>query len=121
MAMTQDRVPPPERGGWEGLRPQQPSTSVPGWAVPVLIIGIACSVVVAKVSYDYFASGVPGLAMAYMFGQIPFLAIGVPCVLFGALGLARPRTARRPVLRIIILVGALVWWYLVLEGPKLLV
>ena len=119
--MAQDQVPPPERGSWEGLRVQQPSTAVPGWAVPALIIGIASSLVVAKISYDYFAGGVPGVAMAYMFGQLPFLGVGVPCVLFGALGLARPHTARRPLLRIIILGGTLAWWYVVLEGPKLLV
>jgi hypothetical protein len=119
--MAQDQGPLPERGGWEGLRVQQPSTTVPGWAVPVLIIGIACSLVVAKISYDYFAGGVPGVAMAYMFGQLPFLVVGVPCMLFGALGLARPRTARRPLMRIVVLVGTLAWWYLALEGPNLLV
>ena len=120
-AITGEQDPPPPRGAWEGLPVQQPSTTVPRWAVPVLLVGIACSLVVAKISYDYFASGTPGVAMAYMLGSLPYLVVGVPSVLFGALGVARPHTARRPLLRVVILVGVIVWWYVVLEGPRLLV
>lgn len=118
--MTEEQVPPPERGGW-GLPVEQPSTTVPRWAVPDLIIGIACSLVVAKITYDYFASPPPGGFGADNFGLLLLLVIGIPFMLFGALGVARPRTARRPLLQIVILVGVMAWWYLVLDGTKLLV
>jgi hypothetical protein len=41
-------------------------------------------------------------------------------MLYGALGVAAPRTARQPLLRIPVVAGVIVWWYLVLDAPKLL-
>jgi hypothetical protein len=126
--MIEGHVPPPERNVREGPRVvwdappvRQPSTTVPRWAVAALVIGVACSLVVAKMSYDYFGKGEPWLAMAYMFEEIPFFAVGVPLMLYGALGVARPRTARRPLLGTLIVMGVVAWWYLVLDGPRLLV
>jgi hypothetical protein len=118
--MPEGHVPPPEPDRWEPPPAWRPSATVPRWAVPSLVISIACSLAVAKISYDYFASHAPGVAMAYMFGQIPFLVVGLPLMLYGALGVAAPRTARQPLLRIPVVAGVIVWWYLVLDAPKLL-
>jgi hypothetical protein len=119
--MTEGPDSPPERGMWEGLPVAQPSTNVPWWAVPAVVVGVACSLVAGWISFQYFAGRSPGLALAYTMPLIPLLVVGVPAMLFGALGVARPRTARRPLLRLVILVGVIAWWYVVLEGPELLV
>ncbi|HEV8545562.1 MAG TPA: hypothetical protein VGQ64_04680 [Candidatus Limnocylindrales bacterium] len=121
--MTEGQDPPPERGIWEGLPTKQPSTTVPRWAVPALVIGVACSFVVAWISADYLAGLTrgesPSLAMAYMMSQTPFLLLGVPLLSFGAMGVARPWTARRPWIRIVILVAVIACVIIVLQGPDL--
>ena len=53
--LTEGQDLPPERGLWEGLPAQQPSTTVPRWAIPAAFIGLGCSLVVAWMSADYFA------------------------------------------------------------------
>jgi hypothetical protein len=57
--------------------------------------------------------------MAYMLSQLPFLLLGVPLLLFGALGVARPWTARRPWTRLVIIGGVIAWMLAVLQGPDL--
>jgi hypothetical protein len=122
--VTDSQDPPPERGIWEGLATAPPSTTVPRWAVPALVIGIGCYLAVAWISADYFAGLAggesPSLAMAYMFGQVPFLLLGVPLMMAGALGIARPWTARRPWLRIPIVAAVIGWVFVALQGPEVL-
>ncbi len=121
--MNQD--PPPERGIWEGLPTPQRSSTVPRWAVPALVIGVACSLAVAWISADYFAGltrgDPPSLAMAYMLEELPFLLLGVPLMLAGAMGVARPWTARRTWLQFPIIMAVIGWMLIVIQGPDLLV
>ena len=116
---------------WE--LPTEPSpTGRPRWAIPALLIGVACSVGVAWISAEYFAGQAsgdpPSLAFAYMNPQIPFLLLGVPVMLTGALGFARPwvsrRAAGRSGVELVLVAGVIVavmaWWILALQGPDLL-
>jgi hypothetical protein len=123
--MTRSQDPPPERGIWEGLATAPPSTTVPRWAVPAFVVGVICYLVIAWISADYFAGlargDPPSLAMAFMFKQLPFLLVGVPLLLAGAMGIARPWTARRSWLRIPIFAAVIGWAFVVLQAPELFV
>ena len=106
---------PPETG---------PSSVRPRWAVPVFVIGLLCSLVVAWVSAAYFAKladGMPpSLGLGYTMALAPFLLVAPPLLWIGALAIARPWSARRPWLKLAILVAVIGWMLLMLQGPSLL-
>ena len=54
-----------------------------------------------------------------MLSQLPFLLLGVPLLLFGALGVARPWTARRPWARLVVIGSVIAWMLAILQGPDL--
>ena len=104
--------------------PSQSSSARPRWALPVLLVGLVCLLVVAVVSALYFAGqaegDAPSLALAYLVLLGPFLLIGLPLVLAGSLGLARPWAHRRPWLPIAIVAAGVGLFLFALEGPGLL-
>jgi hypothetical protein len=122
-----DEGPPPVlTPGWPpppvhdtGPRPRPP------WALPLLLIGFTCSIVVAWISADYAigqAQGdAPSISMAYAFQMAPFLLAGVPLMLAGALGTARPWMHGRPWLGLVVIGGVLAWFLLVIQGPVSLI
>lgn len=99
-------------------------TAVPGWARLALIAGVLCSFVVAWISAQYFGALArgqpPSVGMVYMIELAPFLLVGVPLLLVGALGAIRPWSSRRPWLRPVIVVGAIAWFLVCLQGPALI-
>ena len=86
-----------------GLRdsPQpQPLSKRPVWALAVFILGVLCSLVVGWISIDYAAGQArgepPSMAMVSTIFLAPFLIAGLPLLLAGSTGVARPWSRRRP-------------------------
>lgn len=106
-----------------GSRPPA-STTRPGWAIPVLIAGIACSLAVFAISAQYFAGQArgesPSLSFAYTFQLAPFFLVGLPLSLVGAVASVRPWSAQRPWLRWVVIAGVILWFLLALQAPSLL-
>lgn len=104
--------------------PTHSAAGRPGWALPVLAIGILCALVVAAVSRTYFQGQAegdsPSLAMAYTFMLGPFLAVGVPLVVIGALGAIRPWSSTRPWLKVVVAAGGIGLFLIALIGPGFL-
>ena len=93
----------------------------PRWALPVFILGVLCSLMVGWISATWaqeLAQGAPpSLAMGYSFAEVPFLIAGLPLLLAGTFGVARPWRRQRPWLPAAIVVGVIGWLLLMVGGP----
>jgi hypothetical protein len=96
--------------------------ATPLWAPVAFVIGLLCSLGVAWMSVLYYTDlsngESPSVAMVYTIRDAPLLAVGVPLLIAGALGLARRWTHRRSWLRLPIIVGIVVWLGIVLGSPS---
>ncbi len=122
--MSSDQEPPIRSDGARIPSLEPPSTTRPRWALPVLIAGILCSVVVGWQSADYFrrvaAGEPPSVMMLYTISLIPLLAIGLGLLVPGAVATVRPWSSRRPWLPWLVAGGAIAWFVVMLVGPGLL-
>jgi hypothetical protein len=122
--MTSEQQDPKPPRDWGVTQPSPISSERPGWAVPVLAAGFLCSLCVGWLSFQYFASlsrgAPPSIAMAASFGMLPFLAVGLPLMLVGAFAAARPWSTRGPWLRVAVIAGVILWFFIVLQGPAVL-
>jgi hypothetical protein len=109
----------PEPAHVDGPRPR------PRWALPSLILGIACSLAIAWISADYAAylarGGSPAVSFVYTMYAAPVLIVGIPLLIAGALGVVRPWTFERPWLRWIAAACVIGWLLVVGQGPMLVV
>ena len=124
MTTSEDRPPDHDPSpGWV-TPPSAAPTDRRGWALPALVLGIVCLVVVAIISANYFigqsAGDPPSLALAYTFMAGPFLLVGLPLVLVGSFGWIRPWSGRRQRLRVAVPVAAIGLFVVALRGPGLL-
>jgi hypothetical protein len=98
---------------------------MPPWALPLLLIGFACSIVVAWISADYAVGLTQGdagsISLVYSFRMAPFLLAGVPLMLAGALGTVRPWRHGRPWLGPVVVGAVLAWFVLVVQAPVSLI
>lgn len=100
----------------------QTAAERPRWALPALLIGIGCSLVIAWGSIDSAAGQAEGegpSSMVYTMRMTPFLLVGVPTMLAGAWGVVRPWSRRRPWLPWTAVGAGVLWFLLVLGGPGL--
>ena len=101
--------------------PRPRSFERPHWALPVFILGVLCSLMIGWISarwaQDLAQGASPSLAMASTFALAPFLIAGLPLLLAGTLGVARPWRRQRPWLPAAIVVGVIGWLFVMLAGP----
>lgn len=99
--------------------------SRPGCGLLALVIGIACSLVVAWNSYDYFVGQAegdsPSVSFVYSLFLVPLLFVGVPLTLVGSLLVAQHWSSWMRRLPGAAVGAVALWWLLVLQGPALLV
>jgi hypothetical protein len=91
----------------------------PRWAWPALVLGLACSLMVAWIEADYAAALArgepPSLSLVYGMRQVPFLLAGLPLLVVGVIGVLRPWTGGRRWLTWAA-VGGGIGWYAVAMG-----
>jgi hypothetical protein len=100
---------------------QTSSAKRPRWALPALVIGTACSLVVAWISADYGSyvagGGSESVSMVYGLRSTLFLLVGGSLMLAGADATVRPWRHGRPWLRWAVAGAVLIWLLVVLTVP----
>ena len=98
---------------------------MPRRALATLVIGVACSLVVAWISLDFYTGHAhgeaPSVSFVYGLRQAPFLLVGIPLMLIGSWRVVRPWSSRRPWLPWAAAGVVVLWVLLVLQGPAYLV
>jgi hypothetical protein len=109
------------------IRPSGPSplTKRPAWALPVLVVGVVCSLAVGWLTFDYArgqATGeAPTKAMIYMIWLLPMIAVGLTALAAGAFATSRPWSDRPWWLPWALVAASVAWYFVMLAGPGLLV
>ena len=102
-----------------------PLTKRPAWALPVLVIGVVCSLAVGWLSLDYargkVAGAGPSQAMVYSIWLLPLIAVGLPALGAGRVVANAPWSDRPWWLPWALVAASIAWYFIMLAGPGMVV